>query len=124
MKRTISNDWVVQRARRLYQLERESQNYAPVKAKVAVYESPDGRLEIEYRGRVLAHGEIVERPARKPATAATRQSIRNMAPLRPRITRGGRSTKQCGHTAGRRRGRPLAADSLAGSALNARPSGS
>src|SRR5205085_6556512 len=40
-ERTISNDWVVQHAGRLYQLERESRNYAPVKAKVAVYESPD-----------------------------------------------------------------------------------
>jgi transposase len=66
-ERTISNDWVVQHGGKLYQLERQSQNYAPVKAKVTVYESPDGTLEIEYRSRALAYRDIAERPARKPA---------------------------------------------------------
>lgn len=69
-ERTISNDWVVQHDTRLYQLERQSQNYAPVKAKVTVYESQDGTLEIEYRGRPLAYREIAARPERKPTIAA------------------------------------------------------
>jgi transposase len=72
-ERTISNDWVIRHAGRFYQLERQSQNYAPVKAKVTVYESADGTLELEYRGRSLGYREIPELPARKTKTAATRK---------------------------------------------------
>jgi transposase len=72
-ERTISNDWVIRHAGRFYQLERQSQNYAPVKAKVTVYESADGTLELEYRGRSLGYREIPELPARKMKTAATRK---------------------------------------------------
>ena len=71
-QRTISNDWVIRHAGRFYQLERQSQNYAPVKAKVTVYESADGTLQIEYRGRSLGYREIAELPA-KTKTAATRK---------------------------------------------------
>ena len=72
-ERTISNDWVIRHAGRFYQLQRQSQNYAPVKAKVTVYESADGTLELEYRGRSLGYREIPELPARKTKRAATRK---------------------------------------------------
>jgi hypothetical protein len=71
-ERTISNDWVIQHDRRWYQLQRQSQNYAPVKAKVTIYESETGKLEIEYRGRKLTWVEIAGPPARATATAKTR----------------------------------------------------
>jgi hypothetical protein len=72
-ERTISNDWVIRQEGRFYQLERQSQNYAPAKAKVTLYESSDGRLEIEYRGRSLGCREIAELPLQKGVAAGTRK---------------------------------------------------
>lgn len=66
-ERTISNDWVIRHQGRWYQLQRQSQNYAPVKAKVTIYESETGSLDIEYRGRKLTCIEIAGPP--KPAAA-------------------------------------------------------
>jgi transposase len=63
-ERTISNDWVIRHEGRWYQLQRQSQNYAPVKAKVMIYESEAGKLDIEYRGRKLRCIEIVGPPSR------------------------------------------------------------
>lgn len=76
-ERTISEDWVVRYANRFFQLEAESRNYAPAKAKVVVWERPDGQVGIEYRGRAVRWREIVaparpaaseRRPARVPKT--------------------------------------------------------
>lgn len=76
-ERTISNDWVIRHDSRWYQLERESQNYAPVKAKVTVYEAEDGSLAVEYRGRKLHYQEIAGPPRR--GAAPVKQHV-NRAP--------------------------------------------
>ncbi len=68
-ERVLSNDWVVQYQSRLFQVERQSQHYAPAKSKVTVCEGEDGRIEIHYRGHKLKWKEIAERPAR-PTPAA------------------------------------------------------
>jgi len=57
-ERTISDDWVVRYENRFFQLEPESRHYAPARAKVVVCEWPDGRVGIEYRGRVVPWREI------------------------------------------------------------------
>ena len=54
----ISDDWVVRYANRFFQLEAESRNYAPARGKVVVGEGPEGRVEIEYRGRAVRWREI------------------------------------------------------------------
>lgn len=61
-ERVLSNDWVVQDANRLYQVERQSQHHAPAKSKVRVCEWQDGRIEIHYRGQKLSWEEIQARP--------------------------------------------------------------
>jgi transposase len=79
-ERTISNDWVIRHDGRWYQLQRQSQNYAPVKAKVTLYQSETGQLEIQYRGRKLSHSEITGPPVGKPAKAkqsATKRQYRH-----------------------------------------------
>src|SRR5438132_5437068 len=62
--RTISDDWVVRYDNRFFQLERQSQHYAPAKGQVVVCEAQDGSLAIEYRGRALRWQEIP--PPAKP----------------------------------------------------------
>ena len=57
-ERTISDDWVVRYANRFFQLEPESRNYAPARAKVGVCEGREGSLAIEYRGRAVRWREI------------------------------------------------------------------
>jgi transposase len=57
-ERTISDDWVVRYDNRFFQLEPRSENYAPARARVLVGEWPDGRLDIEYRGRAVPWREI------------------------------------------------------------------
>src|SRR4029450_4691625 len=43
-ERTISNDWVIRHQGRWYQLQRQSQNYAPVKEQATLYASKTGAL--------------------------------------------------------------------------------
>ncbi len=57
-ERVISDDWVVRYGNRFFQLEPQSRNYAPARGKVAVCEWPEGRVEIEYRGRAVPWREI------------------------------------------------------------------
>lgn len=64
--RTVSHDWVVRYAARSFQLRRQS-HYVPARSHVMVCEWPDGRIAIEYRGRVQACTEITS--ARTPAPA-------------------------------------------------------
>ena len=68
----MSEDWVVRYDNRFFQLEPESQHYAPSQSKVLVCEGRHGSLAIEYRGRALRWQEIpAPRPAvptRKPLT--------------------------------------------------------
>jgi len=56
--RTISDDWVVRYDNRFFQLQPQSQHYAPAKSQVVVCESRDGGVTIEYRGRALRWEEI------------------------------------------------------------------
>jgi hypothetical protein len=56
--RRISDDWVVRYDNRFFQLQPQSHHYAPVKSQVAVCESRDGSVTIEYRGRALRWEEI------------------------------------------------------------------
>jgi len=65
-ERSLGNDWVVRHDSRYFQVQRQSQRYAPAKGKVAVCEWEDGRLEIRYRGQALPWNEI---PAPPPAVA-------------------------------------------------------
>jgi hypothetical protein len=51
-ERPIREDWTVPYRGRLYQVRRESR-YAPARARVVVYETADGRVEIFYRGRAV-----------------------------------------------------------------------
>jgi Helix-turn-helix domain len=71
-ERTISEDWVVRYENRFFQLEPESRNYAPAKGKVVVWERPEGRIGIEYRGRAVRWQEIAA-PAR-PAVPERRSA--------------------------------------------------
>jgi hypothetical protein len=58
-ERTVSEDWVVRYDNRFFQLEPQSQSYAPARSKVLVCEGRYGGLAIEYRGRPLRWREIV-----------------------------------------------------------------
>ena len=58
-ERTVSDDWVVRYDNRFFQLEPQSQSYAPTRSKVLVCEGRYGGLAIEYRGRPLRWREIV-----------------------------------------------------------------
>src|SRR5215472_8249684 len=76
-ERTISDDWVVRYENRFFQLEPQSRNYAPARGRVAVCEWPDGRVEIEYRGRPVPWRAIAVPvratvPEAKPAVDATK----------------------------------------------------
>jgi hypothetical protein len=57
-ERSLSNDWVVRHANRIYQIERQSQHHAPAKSKVMVCEWEDRTMEIQYRGQKLKWKEI------------------------------------------------------------------
>jgi transposase len=57
-ERTISDDWVVQYHRRFFQLEPESQHYAPARGKVLVCDARDGTITIEYRSRAVPCREL------------------------------------------------------------------
>ena len=75
----MSEDWVVRYDNRFFQLEPQSQSYAPTRSKVLVCEVQYGGLAIEYRGRPLRWREIVA-PA-KPQIFDT--PIRNARPRMP-----------------------------------------
>jgi hypothetical protein len=77
--RTLSLDWVVRYDARSFQLRRQS-HYVPARSTVIVCEWPDGRIAIEYRGRVQAWTEITGVP--KP-TPAARPAPPPSAPSRP-----------------------------------------
>ncbi len=72
-ERVISDDWVVRYANRFFQLQPQSRNYAPARGQVVVGEWPQGRVEIEYRGRAVRWREIPA-PAR-PSVAEARPAI-------------------------------------------------
>jgi transposase len=73
-ERVIGDDWVVRYANRFFQLEPKSPHYAPARGRVVVCEGPEGRLEIEYRGRAVRWREIAA-PSRPLATPSTRVQI-------------------------------------------------
>jgi len=59
----------------------ESRNYAPARGKVVVWEWPDGRVEIEYRGRAVRWREI---PApSKPSVPEAKAAIGGASALTP-----------------------------------------
>lgn len=72
-ERVISDDWVVRYDNRFFQLAAESRNYAPARGKVLVCEGPEGRVEVEYRGRAVRWREIAA-PAR-PSVPQARPAI-------------------------------------------------
>jgi transposase len=74
-ERVISGDWVVRYGNRFFQLEPESRNYASARGKVVVWEWPDGRMGIEYRGRAVRWGEIAA-PVKPPGSETKPASVR------------------------------------------------
>ena len=82
-ERVLSNDWVVQHEKRFYQVERQSQQHAPAKGKVRLYEEEDGNLEIRYREQKLRWKEIAARPAPAPRERATPARAVSAAALSP-----------------------------------------
>ena len=72
--RTVGHDWVVRYRNRALQLARQSRQ-APARSTVTVCEWPDGRLDIEYRGRTIAWTEVTgqPRPPVVPSTPAVRR---------------------------------------------------
>jgi len=81
-ERVISEDWVVRYANRFFQLEPESRNYAPARGRVVVWEWPDGRVGIEYRGRAVRWREIAApaKPRGSEAKPATRRASESTPP--------------------------------------------
>lgn len=61
-ERTVSNDWVVRYDNRFLQLERQS-GRPPARGLVRVYEDIEGRIEIQYRARVMRWTAIPAAPA-------------------------------------------------------------
>jgi transposase len=76
-ERVISDDWVVRYDNRFFQVEPESRNYAPARAKVVVGEWPEGRVGIEYRGRAVPWREIA---------APARRSVPEVRPASAQVT--------------------------------------
>ena len=75
-ERVISDDWGVRYDGRFFQLEPQSRNYAPAGGQVVVGEWPEGRVDIEYRGRAVAWREILapvraRAPEARPAVQPT-----------------------------------------------------
>ncbi len=77
-ERSISEDWVVRYENRFFQLEPESRNYAPAKAKVVVWEQPNGQVGIEYRGRAVRWREVAA-PLRPLAQEKTTSAVAKAA---------------------------------------------
>ena len=83
--RTVSADWVVHYDNRFFQLQPESRNYAPARAKVMVCEGPDGRVGIEYRGHTVPWREIAA--AAKPSVPERRAATERTTVLTPRMAK-------------------------------------
>jgi hypothetical protein len=79
MERVISDDWVVRYDSRFFQLQPESRHYAPARGKVVVCEWPDGRVDIEYRGRAVPWRQIAT-PAQAKASPPKPLTERTAAP--------------------------------------------
>ena len=81
--RTVGQDWVVRYRNRALQLARQS-GHAPARSSVTVCEWPDGRIAIEYRGRVMAWTEVTgQSPStRAPQVAASRATANLATPAR------------------------------------------
>ena len=84
---------------RFFQLERQSQHYAPAKGQVVVCQAQDGSLAIEYRVARCAGRRFRPPPgreARRPEPQATSESLRHRAwprgSGRRRLTTRGRAT--------------------------------
>jgi transposase len=77
--RTVSNDWVVRYANRLFQLERQS-HQPPARSTVQVLEDDAGQIEIRYRDRVMRWTEIATAPRRPVAEARSRSAAAASAP--------------------------------------------
>jgi transposase len=82
--RTVGRDWVVRYHNRALQLARQSR-YAPARSTVTVCEWADGRLAIEYRGRVVPWTDVTTvAPSKTAATAPTARPLEPVAPPAPR----------------------------------------
>jgi transposase len=113
-ERVIGNDWEVRYQNRLLQVQKVGRHYAPARSKVMVCEWADGRMEIRYRGQVVAWQEILERPRRAVEKAKLVPWL--PAPKRPRADHPWRKPFQYGgprQEAGL--GTPLAEDSASAS---------
>ena len=79
--RTVGQDWVVRYHNRWFQLRPQSR-YTPARSTVMVAEWPDGRIAIEYRGRLVAWTEIAPgltgppRPVARPQPRAVQPAGR------------------------------------------------
>lgn len=82
-ERVLGNDGVVRYQNRLLQVQKMRRHSAPAQAKVMVCEWEDNRLEIRYRGQVMAWKEIAERP--RDAVEAKPVSLPH-TPNRPKAT--------------------------------------
>jgi transposase len=80
-KRSVSNDWVVRYDNRLLQLERQS-GHPPARARVLIYEAPDGGLEIRYRDRVMRWTEVTGRPRGEPRPCPDLPRVIRLKPRR------------------------------------------
>jgi len=85
-KRTVSNDWVVRYANRLFQLERQS-GRPPARSQVLLYEAVNGQIEIRYRDRVMRWTDITtlaRTPAAMPPAVRVTAVRAEPGGLRPR----------------------------------------
>ncbi len=81
-ERTISEDWVVRYDNRFFQLHPQSRNYAPARGEAVVWEWPNGRVDIEYRGHGVPWREIAAL-----VRASLRETPRAAAPILPMARR-------------------------------------
>ena len=80
-ERRISNDWVIRHEGRYLQLQPAGQRrYGPTKCKALVCEWEDGRLEVLYRGDVIAHEQITELPT--PRQEEQKDATNTVRPVR------------------------------------------
>ena len=86
--RTVGQDWVVRYRNRALQLMRQS-GHAPARSTVTVCESPDGRIVIEYRGRVMPWTEVTA-PAVSPRAPQVPAPRATTAARVPTVTRAQR----------------------------------
>jgi len=82
--RTVGRDWVVRYQNRALQLVRQSRQ-APARSTVQVCAWPDGRLEIEYRGRSIAWTDITGQP--RPAAPLVTGEANPTNPVTSSVTR-------------------------------------